>query len=471
MKRRILAAFTAACLLMLLLCGCSGAKMKSPMGLMRPPLTSSVNSDLKSAFLSAVTGKGKASSSASVTLIPPLSGDYRSAFVLHDIDNDGEDEALVFYKLENEPSKGHMNVLDFVDDAWTSIADFSGSGTGVNFVRFVQMTSEGCPVILVSQSLYESDSSKILSAYVCTAGNDGMNVKNVCTEVYSVMENIDVDSDGHLDVFIIQQDFTNINAPRSTARAFRMTDAGAMEELASAKLDGGISQYCSVQTEKVTPTSPLRIYVDAIKGENQAITEVIYWDWVRKAFVTPMFSVDTQSNMSSRRDELLASQDYDGDGVIEIPSQHLLPASRRYTSPKNLYEQMNITGWIEIQSDSDYEITDTLVNSQDSYIIDIAQLRMVMSEFTVYAYDSTKTWVFKEYSSKYESVGEDLFAIVSTTKENADSLGIKQEDYLIEDDGNVVYFEARDKGTLSGITSQSIKPCIKIFKVKELIGK
>ena len=115
LKRRLIASVIMLCLLAAAFTGCSGAKMKSPMGLMRPPLSAGVDSELKSAFLAAATGKGKAASSSDISLISPLSGDYRSAFVLHDIDNDGVDEALVFYKLENEPSKEHMNVLDNVN--------------------------------------------------------------------------------------------------------------------------------------------------------------------------------------------------------------------------------------------------------------------------------------------------------------------------------------------------------------------
>ena len=131
------------CLLALAFTGCSGTKMKSPTGLMRPPLSAGVDSELKSAFLSAATGKGKAASASEISLISPLSGDHRSAFVLHDIDNDGVNEALVFYKLESEPSKEHMNVLDNVNGKWVSVNDFSGTGTGVNIVSFVQMTETG----------------------------------------------------------------------------------------------------------------------------------------------------------------------------------------------------------------------------------------------------------------------------------------------------------------------------------------
>lgn len=472
MKRRLITSVIMLCLLAAAFTGCSGAKMKSPMGLMRPPLSAGVDSELKSAFLAAATGKGKAASSSVISLISPLSGDYRSAFVLHDIDNDGVDEALVFYKLENEPSKEHMNVLDNVNGKWVSVGDFSGTGTDVNFVRFVQMTETGYPAILVSQSLYENDSSKILSVYVCTGTEEKLTVKNVCTEVYSIMENIDVDSDGQLDIFLIQQDLTNNNSPRSTAKVFKMNASGTLDEFGTARLDGGISKYCSIQTDKVSASSPLRIYVDAIKGDAQAITEVLYWSTSSKSLVTPMFSLDTQSNMFTARSELLASQDYDGDGIIEIPSQRPLMGSRKYESPKNLYAQMNVTSWIEVHSSKDFQFTETLVNAADSYILDFKPLENIMGEFTVYSYVNTRTWVFKEYSARYETAGEDLFAIICTTKDSANKNGVKPENYLIEnDDGTVIYFEAREKGAKAGITVKSIKPCIKVFKDKELVSK
>ena len=472
MKRRLIASVIMLCLLAAAFTGCSGAKMKSPMGLMRPPLSAGVDSELKSAFLAAATGKGKAASSSDISLISPLSGDYRSAFVLHDIDNDGVDEALVFYKLENEPSKEHMNVLDNVNGKWVSVGDFSGTGIGVNFVRFVQMTETGYPAILVSQSLYENDSSKILSVYVCTGTEEKLTIKNVCTEVYSIMENIDVDSDGQLDIFLIQQDLTNNNSPRSTAKVFKMNASGTLDEFGTARLDGGISKYCSIQTDKVSASSPLRIYVDAIKGDAQAITEVLYWSTSSKSLVTPMFSLDTQSNMFTARSELLASQDYDGDGIIEIPSQRPLMGSRKYESPKNLYAQMNVTSWIEVHSSKDFQFTETLVNAADSYILDFKPLENIMGEFTVYSYINTRTWVFKEYSARYETAGEDLFAIICTTKDSANKNGVNPENYLIEnDDGTVIYFEAREKGAKAGITVKSIKPCIKVFKDKELVSK
>ena len=54
----------------------------------------------------------------------PKSGDHRSAFVFHDIDGDGEEEAIVFY----EPSidnTARIVLLDRQDGVWRSLCDLS----------------------------------------------------------------------------------------------------------------------------------------------------------------------------------------------------------------------------------------------------------------------------------------------------------------------------------------------------------
>ena len=115
------------------------------------------------------------------------------------------------------------------------------------------MTETGCPAILVSQSLYENDASKILSVYVCTGNEEKLTVKNVCTEVYSVMENVDVDSDGLLDIFLIQQDLTNNNSPRSTAKVFKMNASGTLDEFGTQNLTAGSANIARFRRTKSVP--------------------------------------------------------------------------------------------------------------------------------------------------------------------------------------------------------------------------
>ena len=76
----------------------------------------------------------------------PKSGDHRSAFVFHDIDGDGEEEAIVFY----EPSidnTARIVLLDRQDGVWRSLCDLPGAGQDVEFVAFANITAKDLSLI------------------------------------------------------------------------------------------------------------------------------------------------------------------------------------------------------------------------------------------------------------------------------------------------------------------------------------
>ena len=94
MFKKITAAVTAFVLLFLL-SGCDTILFSSVDNLMRPPkISGEINSQLMNAFEASVGGQ--------YSLKYPLSGDYQSPCVMYDMDNDGTDEAIIFYSPENE---------------------------------------------------------------------------------------------------------------------------------------------------------------------------------------------------------------------------------------------------------------------------------------------------------------------------------------------------------------------------------
>lgn len=81
----------------------------------------------------------------------PKSGDHRSAFVFHDIDGDGEEEAIVFY----EPSidnTARIVLLDRQDGVWRSLCDLPGAGQDVEFVAFANITAKDASDVVVGWS-------------------------------------------------------------------------------------------------------------------------------------------------------------------------------------------------------------------------------------------------------------------------------------------------------------------------------
>ena len=91
--------------------------------LLKPPQLSVEQEQIYQALQNAVGNN--------ITLQYPRSGDNLSAFIVCDMDDDGEDEAMVFYKktgLTTAENNLRLNVLDQIDDGWMSVCDRPADG-------------------------------------------------------------------------------------------------------------------------------------------------------------------------------------------------------------------------------------------------------------------------------------------------------------------------------------------------------
>ena len=123
MKKRI-AALAAASVLML--SSCTAASFEE---LLSPPRLDGEQSDIYAALRDFTSGD--------IILKYPKSGQYRSAFVVRDLDNEPTDEAIVFYEMPNvsDGSSLRLNFLDKRDGKWVSVYDLAASGSEVESVR------------------------------------------------------------------------------------------------------------------------------------------------------------------------------------------------------------------------------------------------------------------------------------------------------------------------------------------------
>ena len=80
----------------------------------------------------------------------PEDGEYRSSFLFYDLDEDGQDEALVFYQAQSKGSSTWVNILDRQGEEWVSVYDLSAPNqeTEVEFISFQPLLEEeNCIVI------------------------------------------------------------------------------------------------------------------------------------------------------------------------------------------------------------------------------------------------------------------------------------------------------------------------------------
>jgi len=374
--------------------------------LMRPPMAYGDYRKLQEVFYKTV-GKD-------IALKCPQGGEYRSSFVLYDIDNDKEDEAIVFYVSRNEKSVARVNVLNKSNNQWQSVADLPGSGAAVESVRFTNMNDDAVPEMLISWKIDEIKLNSSLNIYSCFEQDGKLEVKDLLSASYTLLEPLDIDSDGKNEVFIVHLDRLAV-IPQAYAKAYKMINNNDVVLMSQTKLDGNIVSYNEIKTGKISDGNPLRIYIDAYKGETQAITEMVYWDVEKKALSAPLLNPQTQSNILTLRNNRIPSADINNDGIVDIPIQEILEGVKNLQAENEKADLIYITKWINVTDDGNAaEVLKTVINFSQRYMIAIP--KELYGRITVINHIKDKKWDICAFQKTGNTVGDVLFSIISIDK-------------------------------------------------------
>ncbi|MBQ4486607.1 MAG: hypothetical protein II936_06335, partial [Oscillospiraceae bacterium] len=158
-------------------------------GLLTPP----VISDEQQAVYDALA----ADTEDNISLVYPRYGDNRSAFIFSDLDGDGNDEAIAFYRTSRDDSNVRVNIMKEENDAWRSVYDHSGRGTSVERVFFTEFSGKQRFMCIGYSYLTQID--KTLSVY----SFDGGALNEEYSDIYNKLEIVDINLDGGDDVVLI----------------------------------------------------------------------------------------------------------------------------------------------------------------------------------------------------------------------------------------------------------------------------
>ncbi|MGN1089697.1 MAG: hypothetical protein ACI4Q6_04790 [Huintestinicola sp.] len=317
------AAFSAA----LLMSGCGlGAPAEN---LLVPPMLSDGQKAIYEALEDAA--------GRDISLVYPRSGAYRSAFVFHDLDDDGSDEAVVFYMRRGDDSGSvRVNIMGFDGSEWHSLYDHAGAGPSVEQVSFTDPAGDGRTCMAVGYS-YMSPKDKMLKIY---SFSDGV-LKTEYSESYYRTMRLDLDRDGSEDIIIINADTENHGAYVSLVsdRGNGIECVGTAELVnASADIPSAIKGYIGSSTPAV--------FVDGLSAGGNLSTEIIYC--VNGELRNPSALENSELPSLTSRINGLYCADIDGDGIVEIPSREPFPGYRdgndiQYITNWNVFEDYTIT--------------------------------------------------------------------------------------------------------------------------------
>lgn len=370
------------------LCGCSGSFSAGDL-LASPRLT-----DEQNEIYNALTA-----SAGRVDLRYPHTGEYRSAFVIHNIDDEPTDEAIVFYEQNKtdtakEPGAQDGNAVgnlrvSFLDKDengdWKATYELPAAGTEVESVAFSKLGSDK-EKLLISYSVLGS-SDKIMSVIDYENGV-ATQLGTVGYSSYIMLDNL-TESGEYLACF--NRDGAKKSANMTVYGCSDGKTLGMIYPVLS--FGNGVTDF-----DRITSANCLLlgkkmpcIAVDYLISENYYGTTVLYYNGssFATAETTVRYGADTNySRHVNGYTPKLSSQDIDGDGIIDIPATSPLPGDENLSFP----EQICAVRWYK-QNCSKIELTAyTFVDPQRNFMLTFPGRWVGMVTATVNTEDNSVTF-------------------------------------------------------------------------------
>lgn len=370
------------------LCGCSGSFSAGDL-LASPRLT-----DEQNEIYNALTA-----SAGRVDLRYPHTGEYRSAFVIHNIDDEPTDEAIVFYEQNKtdtakEPGAQDGNAVgnlrvSFLDKDengdWKATYELPAAGTEVESVAFSKLGSDK-EKLLISYSVLGS-SDKIMSVIDYENGV-ATQLGTVGYSSYIMLDNL-TESGEYLACF--NRDGAKKSANMTVYGCSDGKTLGMIYPVLS--FGNGVTDF-----DRITSANRLLlgkkmpcIAVDYLISENYYGTTVLYYNGssFATAETTVRYGADTNySRHVNGYTPKLSSQDIDGDGIIDIPATSPLPGYENLSFP----EQICAVRWYK-QNCSKIELTAyTFVDPQRNFMLTFPGRWVGMVTATVNTEDNSVTF-------------------------------------------------------------------------------
>ncbi|MDE6724628.1 MAG: hypothetical protein K2J79_03395 [Ruminiclostridium sp.] len=334
-KAKKVCAKTALLLLPLLvfLSGC--AAFDAPLeGMLSPPKLTKTQTEIYNALTLSIGEQSE--------LIYPKSGEFRSPFVLFNMDGEPTDEAAVFYR-EKSPDPDtvsglRMNLLDLMDGQWVSVADKALSGADIERISFYDFGG-GINMMISCSFLGQSETALSVMTY-----SDSY-LEELYKTTYSYMDRYDVNDDGFEELFLVHYDpALETNVAYLVGQSKKEEEENRFGLLSSAELASDMASVQRLTRQKIKEGYFL-LYIDYSKGDN------VYGTQLLSCYSDNLLSISLDKDTSRRYNSnipMLYSTDIDGDGRVEIPVTSPMLGYEGLTVP----EQMLEVDWLVINEES-----------------------------------------------------------------------------------------------------------------------
>lgn len=443
MKLKRILSIVLVVTMLLLTSGCS-LNFFSTDSLLKPPALTGKSGEVQEAFNKLMSGKN-------FQLKTPSKGEYKSAFVLYDFDNDSEEEALVFYTDSSTDTSVRIAVLDCVKNTWILIDDINGSGSGVYDVTFPDLNGDNLPEIVVGWTLFDNKFTKMLTVYGVDCKNDNvLKIETLANEYFNSKAYIDLNSNGNPDLLLVYLDDSG-EVQNSYFRAFSLEDGNVIVKFSELLLDSSITSVSAINYDYIILDDKeyTRVFIDCLKSDTSIFTEVISWDLL----TSKAGRVIQDPAKTTLRSSKLLTCDIDNDGNFEIPVTTKFFSEKKESSIviSGVVYNFTMLEWENLEEDKSVNEIKTFYNPIHSYLFKFPWGDNLTVKFDKIE-NQTNYCIWNTSTNEIEDI---LFSIRFVEKDSDDVYG---EEFILKstNDGDFIY-EITSYGESFGITDKTIK--------------
>jgi hypothetical protein len=247
--------------------------------------------------------------SAGMEYAPPTGGSNTQSVQMADLDGDGEEEAIAFFRKSNDEKPLKIYVFHSVDGVYRTQYVVESSGTTINSLYYRDIDSDGQMEIIVGWKI----SADVQAVAVYRGVGD--QAEELMRSSYSRFTLLDIDNDSRQELMVLRTD----------------SEGNGVAECYGWKVDSFSVQYScqlsmtmaeltagNIVAGKLESSVPA-LFITGVSDAGEATTDILVF---REPGSLVNVALDSKTGVSriSVPNLAIKPQDINGDGLIEIPS-------------------------------------------------------------------------------------------------------------------------------------------------------
>jgi hypothetical protein len=367
--------------------------------LLSPPKLSTQQQEIYQALTSSLDNK--------INIKYPKSGDYLSAFIVANFDDEPTEEAIVFYEktgITADETSLRINILDQDNGSWKSVFDRSADGSEIETVNIAKLGESNKISIIVGYSMLQGE--KQVCIYTYSRDNSESALTENFSDTYSLMSVEDLDNDSYNELVLITGNMTSSYAE---AKVLKL-DANEKYNLTRVSMDSNTTDYVQCLYSNDSNGISKDIFIDSIVSTGTIQTEILYLDDTGY-IINNANTYESVLSVSTIRPSGYTSYDIDNDGTVEIP---IVSVFKGYESLPDT-EQLQMTTWLCYQNKALITKYYGYYSINDGYFFALPE--RWKDKVTIKLDNNRKDVVFYEYNENLENSTQELLRLTVSNKE------------------------------------------------------